>query len=160
MSVISSIGTAVKKFSGKPLGVASKALGVATVASVIYDAHINGREKAYATDSIETGDRYYNQYKQFMTMDKESATIAKFKRWWYDMQQSFPLYHLGSKIKGYVSGFGKTLVEGLPLIGLSVVALKFKNVGKVAGVLLGAVGAKTLLHDVVGIGRDKEKLKY
>lgn len=160
MNVVNVISTTAKKISGKPLGIASKVLGAATVASVIYDSHINGREKAYSTDSIESGDRLFEQYKNYSTMNKESATIAKAKGLWFNMQQGFPLYHLGSKTKGYLSGFGKTFIQDLPLLALSAVALKFKNVGKAAGVLLGAVGVTTFLHDVVGIDKNKHNLKY
>lgn len=160
MAVIPAITSAAKKFAGKPMGVASKVLGVATVASVLYDSHINGRERAYSLDEISSADRYYNQYKQYMTMDKESATIAKLKKFWFNAQQNFSYYHIGSRAKGYLSGFGETIISGLPLIGLSAVALKFKNVGKIAGALLAANGVKTLLYDVMGMGARKAERKY
>lgn len=160
MAVIPAITSAAKKFAGKPLGVTSKVLGVATTAAVLYDAHINGRERAYSLDEISSADRYYNQFKQYMTMEKESATIAKMKKVWFNAQQNFSYYHIGARAKGYLSGFGETLVRGLPLIGLSAVALKFKNVGKVAGTLLAANGVKTLLYDVMGVGAKKAERKY
>ncbi len=160
MAVIPAIISGAKKFAGKPMGIASKALAIATTASVIYDAHINGRERSYSLDEISTADRYYNQYKQYMTMEKESATIAKMKKWWFNLQQSFSYYHIISRTKGYLSGFGETIINSLPLIGLSAVALKFKTAGKVAGTLLAADGLKTLLYDVIGIGTKKAERKY
>ena len=160
MAVIPAIVSGAKKFAGKPMGVASKALAVATTAAVIYDSHINGRERAYSLDEIDSADRYYNQYKQYMTMDKESATISKLKKWWFNLQQSFSYYHIMSRSQGYLSGFGQTIINNLPLIGLSAVALKFKKVGKVAGALLAANGLKTLVYDVMGIGAKKAERKY
>ena len=97
MAVIPAIISGAKKFSGKPMEYTAKALAVATTASVIYDSHINGRERAYSLDELDSADRYYNQYKQYMTMDKESATISKMKKWWFNMQQSFPYYHIISR---------------------------------------------------------------
>jgi len=160
MAVIPAITSAAKKISGKPLGIASKVLGAATVASVLYDSHINGREKAYSLDEVSSGDRYYNQYKQFMTMEKPSATLSKMKKWWFNVQQDFSYYHLAARTKGYLSGFGNTIANSLPLVALSAVALKFKTTGKVAGVLLAANGIKTLLYDVMGIGAKKSERHY
>ncbi|MCD7878419.1 MAG: hypothetical protein LUG16_00625 [Candidatus Gastranaerophilales bacterium] len=154
-AIIPKITSAAKKFSGKPLAVTSKVLGVAAAASVIYDAHVNGKEKAYACDSKDSADRYFNQYSQYMDCEKESGTLAKLKKLWFDSQQNFSYYHIGSKSKGYLSGVGHTLVNNLPLIGLSAAALKFKNVGKLAGVALIVHGTKTLLYDVMGIGKKK-----
>lgn len=160
MAVIPAITSAAKKFVGKPMGVASKVLGVATVASVLYDSHINGREKAYAVDSLSSADRFYNQYKQFMTMEKESATISKMKKWWFELQQDFSFLHIFDSAKGYASGFGQTIARGLPLLALSAVALKFKTAGKVAGALLAANGVKTLLYDVMGVGAKKSERNF
>lgn len=160
MTAIQNITSALKSFSGKPMAVTSKALGVATCAAVLYDAHINGRERAYSCDEIESGDRFYNQYKQYMTCEKESATICKFKKIWFDMQQSFPLNHIGPRVKGYASGFGKTLLTDLPLIGLSAVSLKCKTLGKIAGVGLALNAVKTLAYDVMGIGAKKAERHY
>ncbi len=159
-SVIPRITTAAKKFSGKPLGVMSKAIAVATCASVLYDSHINGRERAYSLDEVESADRFYNQYKQFMTSERESATICKLKKIWYNMQQDFPFYHITSRSKGYFAGAGNTLLKNLPLIGLSAVALKFKNAGKIAGVLLGINALQSVLYDVMGIGAKKTERRY
>ena len=52
MAVIPAIVSGAKKFAGKPIGVASKALAVATTAAVLYDSHINGRERAYSLDEL------------------------------------------------------------------------------------------------------------
>lgn len=150
----------LKKLSGKPLGVASKVMGVAALAAVVYDAHINGREKAYSKDMIESGDKFYNQYKQFMTSDKESATISKMKKLWFDMQQNNSGQHLFTRAKGYLTGAGETIIRNLPVIALSALALKFKTVGKISGCLLGAIGLKTLLYDVAGVGEKKLNRKY
>lgn len=160
MAVIPKVTTALKTFSGKPLSIASKMLGVATCAAVVYDSHINGRERAYTTDDLETGDRFFNQYKQYMTSEKESGTISKMKKFWFGVQQDFPFYHIGSRAKGYIKGFGNTFLKSLPLIALSAVALKFKTAGKFAGVALAAAGVKTFLYDVVGIGSRKSDKRY
>ena len=53
MAINPKITSALKTFSGKPLGVMSKALGVASVASVVYDAHVNAVERAKYTDNLE-----------------------------------------------------------------------------------------------------------
>lgn len=157
MAIISKITPAIKKFSGKPLAIASKMIGAAACASIVYDSHINAKERAHVTNEIESGDRYYNQYKQYMTCDKESQTICDLKETWYDMQKDFPFYSFISKTKGYVGGFAKTLVKNLPYIGLSALALsKFKIPSKVAGVALGLAGIKTILFDVMGFGSKKE----
>ncbi len=160
MSKISSVKTEMKKFSGTPMAATSKLLGAATVASVVYDAHINGREKAYSLDEVKSADRFSNQFKQYMTMDKKSATLAKLKKMWYNGQQNFSYYHIASRAKGYLSGFGETLVYNIPLLALSAVSLSCKNIGKVTGALIALHDVKTLLFDVMGIGAKKNERNY
>lgn len=156
MAISPKITTALKNFSGKPLGVMSKALGVASVASVVYDAHINAKERAIVTDNLESVDRFSKQYDQYMSSTKESATVCKLKKHWFDFQQNFSLYHPISKTKGYVGGFLDTAINELPVIGLSALALASKNwVGKTAGVMLALNGVKTLFVDVFGVGSQK-----
>ena len=155
---VSAVTTAIKKFSGKPLGVMSKAIGAVTAASVLYDMYVHGKEKAVSTDRIETGDRVYNDYRQYMSMDSSSAVTAKAKKFWYDLKSDYSIYHPWQLTKGFVKGAGDRLLSALPLIGLSVVALKCKNVGKAAGVLLALHGIKSFMFDVVGLGR-KERIK-
>ena len=158
MASISAITTALKKFSGKPLAVTSKVLGAATVASVLYDSHINGREKAIVTDDIESADRFIDQYNNYIVSDKESATVAKLKKGWFDMQQGFSFFHPISKGKGYLTGFGKTVCNELPNVVLSAVALKSKGwLGKASGVLLAANAVKTIVCDVLGVGSTKPR---
>ena len=158
MASISGITTALKKFSGKPLAVTSKVLGAATAAAVLYDAHSLGREKAIVTDDIESADRFIDQYNNYIMSDKESATVAKLKKGWFDMQQSFSFFHPVSKAKGYVAGFGKTLCTELPAVALSVTALASKSwIGKTAGVLLAGNAIKTLVCDVMGVGSTKPR---
>lgn len=156
MVSISNVTNAIKKFSGKPMGVVSKVLGAATCAAVIYDAHVNGREKAGVQDMNDTADRFENQYNQYLVSDKESATICKLKKFWYNVQQDFPYYHFVSRTKGYLGSFVSTLLKDSPLIALSVLAIKTKNVGKVAGALLAGHGIKTFLYDVMGINAEKK----
>ncbi|MBQ4122387.1 hypothetical protein IJD44_01495 [bacterium] len=153
----SKITSALKTFSGKPLAVTSKVLGAATCAAVLYDAHVNGRERAGVQDMNDTADRFENQYNQYLTSDKESATICKMKKLWYNAQQDFPYYHVISRTKGYLSAFGSTLFKDIPLIALSVLAIKTKDIGKVAGVLLAGHGLKTFLYDVIGIASEKKR---
>ncbi len=154
-AVVPKIGSNVKMIAGKPLSVSSKVLGIGTIASVIYDSHVNGKEKAVVSDEIGTGNRFYNQYKQYMNSDKESATLCRLKKMWFDAQQSYSYFHIGTRIRGYVSAFTDTMLGNLPLVGLSAVAIKFKRIGKVAGILLGLNAAKTVLYDVMGIGAKK-----
>lgn len=160
MSVIPAITSAAKKISGKPMNIAAKAIGAATLASVVYDAHINGRERAYSLDEVNSADRYINQYTNYMTMEKPSATVAKLKKAWFNTQQNFSYYHFIDRTKGYFSGLGKTVADNLPLIGLSALALKFKGVGKLAGGLLALNGIKTFAYDVMGIGNRKTERHY
>ena len=158
MAISPNITTALKKFSGKPLGVMSKALGVATVASVIYFSHYNWneRDKAIVTDNLESVDRFSRQYDQYMSSTKESATVCKLKKHWFDFQQNFSLYHPISKTKGYVGGFVNTAINELPVIGLSALALASKSwLGKASGVMLALNGIKTLFVDVLGVGAKK-----
>lgn len=160
MSIVPKITSALKTVSGKPLQTASKILGVATCAAVLYDSHINGRERAYVLDEMETGDRFMNQYNQFITSEKQSATVCKMKKFWYGVQQDFPFYHIGSRTKGYLGGFCNTLVKSLPLVGLSALGLFGKTTGKIAGIALGVNAVKTFLYDVVGAGARKQTRKF
>ncbi len=159
MSKITSVINAAKKISKKPLSVASLGIGAACAASVVYDTHINGKEKALADDRIYGADRLFKQHKQFMEMDKSSASLAKAKSLYYDSQFACSYYHLYTKLKGYIKGAGQTLINALPVVGLSALAIKFhKNiVGKASGILLGVHAVKTLLYDVVGIGNKSDK---
>lgn len=159
MSRITAITTALKNFSGKPLGIMSKTIGAASVAAVLYDAHVNGKIKAKSTDMDSTAERYFKNYKQFMSTDKQSASINKLKRVWYDIQNNFSYLHPYYKSKGYLTGGGKTLLNDLPILGLSFIALKFKKVGKIAGLALGFHAIKTLVYDVFGVGRKENKFK-
>lgn len=149
------ISQTAKKISGKPLGVASKAIGVATLASVLYDAHVNGKEKAYTTDSLEYSEKYLKNLDNYATLERNSATLAKLKGIWFNIQQNMPFRHSGLQIKGYCKGFGETLINNLPNIGLGIAALKFKNLGKVAGVILGVFGIHSALYDVGGLKSKK-----
>ncbi len=155
MTIMSKAVSAVKSFSGKPLGVISKALGAVSIASVIYDSHVNGRENAIVTDRTDSADRFDKQYSQYMSYSKGSATISKLKKIWYDTQQGFTYTHMFSRLKGYTLNFGKTLASGLPIVALSVIALKFKTLGKAAGIILLANALKTLIYDVAGFGDKK-----
>lgn len=161
-AVATAVASGVKKFYGKPMSVTSKVLGVATTAAVIYDSHINARERAYAMDEIKSADTFYNQYKQFMTSEKSSATICKMKKWWFDIQRNFPLDNIAYKTGGYISGFGRTVTRELPVLALSALALipKNKTVNKVAGTFLALNGVQTLLTDVIGVGSTKSERNY
>lgn len=169
MSIVSAVKTAtphvksaVKKFYGKPMTVTSKVLGVASTAAVIYDAHINGRERAFSYNDNKSADVFFNQYKQYMTSKKDSATISRMKKWWFGVQRSFPLDNVFYKACGYLSGFGKTVTREMPVLALSALTLAPKNttVNKVAGTLLAVNGLNTLLTDVIGIGADKPERYY
>ena len=156
-TVIPKIATAIKKFSGKPLGVMAKGLGAASVAAVVYDSHVNAKERSYAVDSIESADRFVNQYNNYRASDTQSAKISAMKKGWYDMQQSFSYYHPISKAKGYLNGFGSTLVTQAPVLAMSAIALCCKGVlSKTAGLALAFHSVKTILCDVVGIGQQKK----
>ena len=158
-SVMTKIGSVAKKISGRPLEVTSKVLGAATIASVVYDSHINGKEKAIVTDRIETADRYEHNYRQYMTLNKQSQSVADCKNFWFNMQQTFSWLHIFSRAGGYFMGASQTILGNLPEIGLSILALKTKNhkfLGKAAGTALGINAAKTLIYDIIGIGKSKD----
>ena len=74
-AVKNSTKTIFKKLNGKPMTYASKAIGITALASVLYDAHINGKEKAIGNDAVISGNKFFNQYKQYMTMEKSSNRI-------------------------------------------------------------------------------------
>ncbi len=159
VSIVNTIGNAAWKFSGRPLEITSKVLGIGTIASVVYDTHINGKEKAIVTDRIETADRYEKNYRQYMHLDKQSQTIADCKNSWFNMQKTFSWFHIISSAGGYFAGAAQTVLSNLPELALSAVALRTKNhkiLGKTAGLMLGANTIKTLTYDVIGIGKDKE----
>lgn len=140
-----------KKLGGKPLLYASKGVGVVATAAVLYDAHINGVEKAIVKDDIDTANRFYNQHRQFRMSNTNSATVSKMKNVWYEMQQSFPFNHSTSKVFGYLGGFCMTVAKNLPVLALSAVSVLAKNptVSKVAGSLIAAYGAKVVCDDVI-----------
>lgn len=155
---IKNVAKSAKKYAPKAAGIASKAVGIASIGAVLYDAHVNGKESAYAIDEKDTFNRNHNQLSLYNASESGSATICKMKKMWYGIQTDFPLYHFGSKLKGYVCGFGSTLVKKLPVLALSAVSLAFKKVGIVSSALLALYGAKTVGYDVMGIGHTKEKL--
>ena len=152
--------TAAKKIAGKPMAIASKVVGAGTIASVLYDAHINGREKAFTMDEINSADRFYRLHKQYMTSDKNSATVSQMKHGWFMGQMANGCSHFGNKVKGYLTGFGETVFNNVPRLLLSAVALRFNKLGKVAGTLLTLDWGKTYLLDVVGIGSKDPNRKY
>ncbi len=152
--------SAAKKFAGKPMAITSKIVGAGTIASVLYDAHINGRETAYTQDEINSADRLYNLHKQYMTSDKNSATISQMKKGWFLSQMTNGCAHFGYKAKGYLSGFGETLFNNIPRLFASAIALRFNKLGKVAGALLTADWAKKYFIDVIGISSKSTERKY
>lgn len=142
--------TALKKFSGKPMAVTSKILGVATVASVIYDAHVNAKERATVTYENDSANKLYNNYRQYMVSNKESATVCKLKKAWFDSKQTFSVDRPISLTKGYLSGFGNTLLDNFPELTFSAIAICGKKFfSKASGVLLALNGLKTLVFDVI-----------
>jgi len=159
-SIKNSIVTGAKRFVGKPMSVTSKIVGAGTIASIIYDAHVNGRERAFVTDELNSADRFYNLHKQYMTSEKNSATVSQMKKGWFLGQMSNGCAHFGNKIGGYLGGFGETLFNNIPRLLLSSIALKFNNLGKVAGTLLTLDWAKTYLLDVMGLGAKHNERKY
>lgn len=149
-----------KKLAGKPLAVATKALGAASVASVVYDSYINAKEKANITDEVNSANRLINLNNNYLTMNSDSGTVAAMKKGWYFSQMTNETCHLFNKIKGAAVGIGQTLFNNAPKLALSAIALRFGNigkipVGKIAGSVLGLSWAKTFLTEVVGISRKK-----
>ena len=157
MSSVSKVTSVVKKISGKPMGAASKVLGAATIASVLYDAHVNGKENAICKNRLDSADRFEKAYKNYLESDSESATVCQLKKFWFDSSVGFSIPHIFSSAAGYVSGFGSTIVKDLPYLALSAVAIKFGKIGKLAGVVLAGAGIKTLAYDVAGIGNNMKE---
>lgn len=157
-NIVKNIRPVARKIAGRPLGIASKAIGAATIASAVYDAHVNGAERADTYDSKATANRMYNQNHLYNTMNKKSATIAQFKKYWYDFNQCSSYSHLKNRAVGYFGEFGSTIAANAVNLALAGVALKFKRAGKVAGVLLALNAAKTFVFDVAGVGAKKEKI--
>ncbi|MBQ9246376.1 hypothetical protein IJ182_08940 [bacterium] len=149
---------AVKTISGKPLGLATKVLGAATVASIIYDSHINGRETAFRRDEVNSADRVFNLHKQYMTSPSNSATIAQLKKGWFYSQLTSDCFHFWTKAKGYGEGLFNTIGGNLPRLALSAVtllSLRNKNkaiatAGKIAGCVLGLSWGRQIFTDVMG----------
>ncbi len=156
--VLKKVPGAVKKISGKPLGIASKVMGAAAIASVVYDAHVNAAEKADTYDSVKTADKMHNDYKRYITSNKKSATLAKLKRYWYDMQQNTLGFHFINKTAGYTGEFVSTAVSNAPKLLLAGAALAFKKAGKIAGIVLLLDAVRTFIFDVAGLGAKKEKI--
>ncbi len=155
---ITAAAKGIKKFSGKPLGVMSKAMGVAAIGGVLYDSHVNGRDYACIEDEKGTADKYYNQFMNYSKSDTQSATVAGLKKGYLNIQRNFTYYHPIFRTKGYIKEFGKTLIGNLPILGTATVALACKHVGKAAGVLLSIHSIRTLVYEVAGVGKKKEKI--
>ena len=154
-----SVKSVVKKLGDKPLLYGSKAIGVVATAAVLYDAHVNGKENAIVKDEIDTSNRIYRQFDQYLKSDSCSATIAKMKTSWFDIQRAFPFDHSTSKVLGYLGGFGRTILVNSPVIVLSALSTLCPNqtVSKVAGSMLGLYGAKVVADEVL-INKSSEKL--
>lgn len=151
--------TVAKKLAGKPLLYGSKAIGVVATASVLYDAHVNGRENAIAKDNTDTANRIYRQFDNYLKSDSGSATIAKMKNSWFEIQRAFPFDHSTSKILGYLGGFGMTIAQNIHVVALSALATLCPNqtVSKVAGSMVALYGAKVVADEVL-INKSDEKL--
>ncbi len=152
---------AAKKLAGKPLAAASKVIGGATIASVIYDSHVNGKEKSNITDEVNSANRLYNLNKNYYTINKESATIAAMKKGWYLGQMTNGTSHFINNVKGYIVGAGMTIFNNAPMLALSAIAVRIGKIGKIpvgklAGAVLGLSWVKTFLVDVVGIANQKK----
>ena len=150
---------AIKKFAGKPLEYGSKAIGVVALSAILYDAHVNGKEGAIVKDELDTANRVYNQYNQYLKSYTGSATIAKMKNTWYEIQKAFPFDHSTSKVLGYLGGFGMTIAKNIHVIGLSALSIFAKNptISKAAGSMVALYGAKVVTDDVL-INKDKKKV--
>ena len=141
------------------MAVTSKILGVATVASVIYDSHVNAKERSIVNYENHSANKLYNNYRQYMTSNKESATVCKLKKAWFNTKQSFSTDRPFVLAKGYLSGFTNTLIDNIPEITFSAIAIAGKKFfSKTAGVLLALNGAKTLFFDVINSNYKKDDI--
>lgn len=159
MTAISGITTALKKFSGKPLAITSNVIAAASVASVIYDAHISGKEESVVKYERDVSNKLYNNYKQYIGSSSGSATVAQLKKWWYNTKQDYTLDNQASRVVGYASGAMNKIGPNLPVLGLSAIALLGKKIFcKLAGGLLALNAAKIIASDVIFAPYKKENV--
>lgn len=159
MTSVTNITTALKKFSGKPLAVTSKMLAAATVASVIYDSHVCGKEESNVKYERDSANKMHNNYKQYISSNSGSATVGMLQKLWFDSKQDYTVDNQLSKVKGYISGFTTKLIPNLPVLGLSGVALLGKKAfSKISGALLGLNIAKILICDVINSPYKKDDI--
>ena len=162
------VAGAAKSFvSGSPVQVGSRIIGAATAASLVYDSHINGRERAFTLDEVASGNRLMNMNRQYKQSNSSSATVSQMKKGLFYGQMASPCFHFWTKLSGYVQGFGHTIINNLPRIGLCAATLlgmksgnkAMKTAGVVAGGLVAADWLRTIAVDVLGIG-SKSKDRY
>lgn len=159
--IITNVGKGIKNgynyVKTNPKGAAIKAVGATALAVSVYDAHVIGKEKSESKKMINGANRFYGDYKYYRASDRESATVGKLKEFRFDTKP-YSLYHTKDNITGYAQGFGESIAGKLPIVGLGVLALKFKSAGKAAAIILGVIGAKIAVTDVLGIGEKREKI--
>lgn len=161
------------------LGSIPRIAGIATIGYAVYRSLINGSEKADMFTKNNTADNVLGLLENNATLTSRDHGLNKFKsgytKWALDNQAKIvqPL----NQAKNYAVGVGQELLSSVIPIGLGLVAIfNYKNTkqtmknilnqdvqrhapqffAQAATALIGVGLIKTLVYDVMGIGKSKD----
>lgn len=137
------------------LKVISKVVGVAAAGLMLYDATKAAKVGSDKAQSNSLQDRLPDQFMATTKLDTESAITAKIKEKTFEWQLDNNIPEFFASIRGYCEGLIENLAGNIIPATLATGALLLPKGGKICALGLLAVGAKRLLYDIWGIGKQK-----
>lgn len=135
----------------------AKTAGLAGAAAILYDSHKCGQSDAKMLESTEAADVLIKQFNNSKISNTRSTIVSKLQDGFFNIQLNSGVSGFMANLKGYASGFGNNIVNNAIPLALSAGALFLKKGSKLCAAGLAACGVKTLLYDVMGIGRSPKR---
>ncbi len=131
----------------------ARTAGLAGAAAILYDSHKCGKSDAKVKEYTESTDVLIKQFNDSKISNSRSTIVSKLQDGLFNVRLNSGISGFMANLKGYVCGFGSNIVNNtIPLV-LSAGALFLKKGSKLCAAGLTVCGVKTLLYDVMGIGR-------
>ena len=135
----------------------ARTAGLAGAAAILYDSHKCGQSDAKVREYTESTDVLIKQFNDSKISNSRSTIVSKLQDGFFNIQLNSGINGFLANTKGYISGFGNNVLNNAIPLALSAGALFLKKGSKLCAAGLAACGVKTLLYDVMGIGRSPKR---
>lgn len=150
----------------KALTVISKIIGVGAAGLMLYDAGNAGKIWSDNAQGNSLKNRLPDQYLASTKLDTESAITSKIKKETFKWQLDWNVPEFFASIKGFIGGSVENLAQNIIPAALATGAVFCggvlgkggrvgRSLGKLCALGLVGVGAKRLIYDVWGVGKNK-----